>query len=307
MKVIKIILCILVFIIFYVIGSRCGMAKFANDKFRDLKVEWNNTVLKDLSYGDKEFNKYDLYLPGEKKKNYSLILHIHGGGFYGGDKNEGEILSKYFTSKGYVCASVNYTLMNKDNISNINIMYDEIVIAVDDIIKVSKEKGYNITEMATTGESAGGCLAMLFAFRYGEDSPVPIRFVMQESGPTSFVPKLWADVSNQEKIDFINNMTGENFKLEDFNSEEYKSAINKISPSSYINENTIPLLLAYGANDMVVLPKVKEPFLDALDKNNVKHDYILFQNSGHSLYNDPDKLKDYHNKMNEYVEKYFVN
>lgn len=283
------------------------MTKFANDKFKDLKTSWNGLVLKDLTYGDNPQNTYDLYLPEKTKENYSLILHIHGGGFYAGDKKEGEILCRYFASQGCVCASVNYPLMDSANASNINIMYDEIVRSIDEIIKVSDEKGYHITEMATTGESAGGCLAMLIAFRYGDDAPVPIRFVMQESGPASFIPELWADVDSQKKIEFVNNMTGENFALEDCDSEKYNEAIAKISPASYVNENTIPILLAYGAGDLVVVPKVKEPLLEALEESNVKHDYILFPNSGHSLYNDPDKMQEYRAKMKEYVEIYFQN
>ena len=46
----------------------------------------------DISYGDSDSNKYDLYLPTGVKENYSLILHIHGGGFSAGDKEEGEII-----------------------------------------------------------------------------------------------------------------------------------------------------------------------------------------------------------------------
>ena len=47
--------------------------------------------------------------------------------------------------------------------------------------------------------------------------------------------------------------------------------------------------------------------LEALEESNVKHDYILFPNSGHSLYNDPDKMQEYRAKMKEYVEIYFQN
>jgi acetyl esterase/lipase len=309
-KVLFVILCIVIFVIFWGIGSKVAMNKIENDKMGELKVKWDESVgtqIKDLSYGEKEINKFDLYLPSEKKESYALIVHIHGGGFTSGSKEDGEILSKYYASRGYVATSINYSLMEEGNNANLNLMYDELVKAVNEVIKVSNDKGYNITEMATTGESAGGCLAMLLAFRYGDESPVPIRFVIEESGPASFEPELWANTDDQIKINFINRMAGKSFELEDIGSEDYQNAINEISPVYYVNENTIPILLAYGPNDKIVPPKIKEPFLKALKDNNVPHDYLLFEHSGHGLLNDPDTLKEYHKKMNEYTERYFEN
>ena len=67
------------------------MQKFINDKFASMKVNWNDsvgTMTRDISYGDRESNKYDLYLPAAKKDHYALILHIHGGGFTAGDKKK---------------------------------------------------------------------------------------------------------------------------------------------------------------------------------------------------------------------------
>ena len=309
-NVLFIVLCIIVFVIFINIGKNVGMWKVTNDKYGDLKVKWNDqvgTMYKDLSYGDKDSNKYDLYLPADKsKKNYSLIFHIHGGGFNSGDKSEGEILMKYFASKGYVTASSNYSLMDDTHTSNLNVMYDELVKALNEVIKEANNKGYNITEMAVTGESAGGCLAMLLAFRY-ENSPIPIKFIFEESGPASFEPSMWADTDKEGQVSFINSMTGKSFKVEDMATEEYQNAINEISPVSYINENTIPMLLAYGANDKIVPPKIKEPLIEALDKYNVPHDYLLLPNSGHGLLGDKDKLLEYHKKMIEYANKYFEN
>ena len=95
--------------------------------------------------------------------------------------------------------------------------------------------------------------------------------------------------------------------MEDLDSEKYQEAINSISPASFITEESIPLLMAYGAGDVVVPPNIKEPLLAALEENHAAYDFILFPNSGHSIYNDPDQMEEYRTKMNEYVEKYFVN
>ena len=304
-------LCLVILIGCYLLGARAGMQHFINRKFASMKVKWDEsvgTVTNDISYGNRESNKYDLYLPAVQKDHYSLILHIHGGGFTAGDKKEGEKICKYYASLGYVTASVNYSLIDESHYSNLNVMGDEILTAADHLIKTASEKRYNITEMATTGESAGGTLALLIGLKYNDTTPVPVRFVMEESGPACFLPELWyPNASAQEKLDFVNNMTGLKFQESDLDSEQYKKAIDDISPSAFITENTIPLLLAYGAGDVVVPPNIKEPMLKALEDNHAQYDFILFPDSGHSLYNNPNQMQEYRNKMNEYANTYFNN
>ena len=306
-----IVICIVAFTISIKVGTNIGTWRITDEKLGDMKVKWNAGIgekISDISYGSKTSNRYDLYLPADNgKEAYSLILHIHGGGFNSGDKGEGEITCKYFTSLGYVTAAINYSLMDDSHEANLNVMYDESVAALNSILNECEQRGYHITEMATMGESAGGCLAMLFVFRYENECPVPIRFVMQESGPASFEPSLWADTDKEGEISFVNNMTGKSFHTDDYGTEEYQKAIDEISPASYVNGNTIPLLMAYGANDRIVNPRVKEPFLKALDACGVNFRYIFFPNSGHGLLGDHDKLLEYHAAMLEYCETYFEN
>lgn len=310
-KVLFVLLCIALFIGSYLIGARGAMASFADQKFKSMKQQINAssfTVMKDVSYGEGDMNYYDLYLPESGKENYSLILHIHGGGFSAGDKKEGKIICEYYASKGYVTASVNYSLMDGKHDSNLNVMTEEILTAIEHLVSLSEEKGYHITEMATTGESAGGTLALLMGLKYGNETEVPVRFVMEESGPACFDPELWAAGSDdQQKIDFINNMTGLHMEVSEINSVQYQKAIDSISPSAFASKDSVPLLMAYGAGDVVVPPNIKEPLLKNLKESNARYDFILFPDSGHSLYNNPEQMKEYRAKMDEYVEKYFEN
>lgn len=310
-KVLFVLLCGVVFVVFLSIGSTLAMNYLTGLKFSDWKVKWDDktgTLIRDISYGEKESNRYDLYLPANHGKDcYSLIFHIHGGGFNSGDKSEGELMCKYLASRGYVMVSANYSLIDDSHTSNLNVMYEELVAALKHSVSRAAEAGYTVTEMAATGESAGGCLAMLLAFRYGDQSEIPIRFVFQESGPASFQPDLWASTTEQGQVDFVNSMTGMTFAEEDFNSEEYCKAIDEISPASYITQDTIPLLVAYGSHDKVVPPAIKVPLLQALKDNNTVYNYIEFPNSGHGLLNDPDLLEEYHKKILEYAERYFEN
>jgi len=53
------------------------------------------------------------------------------------------------------------------------------------------ELGISLEGMAICGVSAGGTLAMNYAYTAAESSSVPVKFVFQLSGPTDFEPSHW--------------------------------------------------------------------------------------------------------------------
>ncbi|TXS92281.1 hypothetical protein [Parahaliea aestuarii] len=69
----------------------------------------------DVSYGDKERNVFDIYLPRDCDDPTPLVIYIHGGGFTGGDKgsaheNFGNDIRE-FLQNCVAYASINYTLL----------------------------------------------------------------------------------------------------------------------------------------------------------------------------------------------------
>lgn len=302
-----IIICIIVLIIGINMGMSLSINRTNNFRYGYFKVNYEGEVIKNIKYGDGQLENYDLYLPKDNSKNeYSLILYIHGGGFTGGDKGSIDAIryGEYFANKGYVVASVNYTLRTNETNTSVKEMYDEVISSLNSIVKKSEEKGYYLTEMATTGGSAGGCLAMLVAYKNPSELILPIRLVFQEVGPASFEPELWEITDDIEKVNFVNTITGEKFNVSDMNSKEYQDAIDSLSVDKMINENSVPMILAYGLKDNVVNPKAKYPLLEALEKYNITHDYIEFPNSGHGLLGDKDKLDVYYSKIEEYLQTY---
>lgn len=306
-------LCIVVFVVFVLIGITLATNHLVNERFGYLKVDFTEevgTTIKDQPYGEDPLQTYDLYLPADKsKKNYSLVLFVHGGGFTGGDKSAIEAVhyGEYLASKGYVVASANYRLFTEDSAVYVMDMYEDLMTAVEVIVNQSEELGYHLNEMATTGGSAGGCLAMLMAYKDPDRLPIPIRFVFQETGPASFEPELWDKVTDEEKAVFVNSVSGDNFTASDVGSAEYQNAIDEISVSTMINANSVPILLAYGPKDKIVTVRAKYLLLDALKDNGVEHTYIEFPNSGHGLFGDPDKTGEYYGAMEDYLGRYFTN
>ena len=112
MKKTRIGLYCLLFLATFVISAVMSARWAGGAPTRLMRVEWNDEVGKvyrDLPYA--EDMCYDLYLPSslEKEDEQFLLLYIHGGSFNSGSKEDGEVWCKYYASKGYVTASLDYS------------------------------------------------------------------------------------------------------------------------------------------------------------------------------------------------------
>ena len=282
------------------------------------KVEWNESVGKayiDLPYADGELNKFDLYVPADSSKGtYKLVLYIHAGGFRGGDKSEDAMWARYFVSKGYVSATINYTVHTDERPSNVYAMSLEIQQGVGAIVEEAAKRGYELDAMAVAGGSSGGALAMIYAYRDHDTSPIPVKFVAQSVGPASFEPSDWfgfdRNYTSDEEADaaaaFVSLMTGDNITPAMMRSGEYKEYLKKISPYALVTKDTVPTLSAYGPHDKLVPIGLSKRLFNAFDEHGVSYDYIEFPNSGHGLNRDAGQPELFVAKMNEYLDKYLA-
>ena len=281
-------------------------------------AEWNEsigTTYKDISYGDGEANKFDLYVPADKsKKNYGLVVYLHAGGFTSGDKADDTEMLQWLCSKGYVACGINYTLRNETNNKDVYTQSMEIKNAMPKVIEEAKKLGYNIDRMAISGGSAGGCLALIYAYRDKDTSPVPVKMVFEAVGPSSFYPEDWdnygLDKNDEETMKaaagLFSVMAGKEIDYKMFGTDEYDEFMKDISALYWVDENTVPTLMAYGKYDKVQPYKASVRLDKKLTEYNVPHDYLVMEHSGHGLQNDNKLYKQYHEKIEEYLDKYMA-
>lgn len=284
-----------------------------NPLSEEMKVNWNESVGRvytDIAYGEKEQNKFDLYVPADDtKKNYGLVVYLHAGGFTTGDKSDDANMLKWLTSKGYVAAGINYTLRDENNPqASVYTMSQEIKNSIP-VVKAEAEKlGYNLDRMAISGGSAGGTLALLYAYRDADTSPIPVKMVFEMVGPPSFYPEDWTtyglDQSPEAAANLFSVMSGNTITTDMIGTANYEEAIKDISPYMWIDENSVPTLVAYGKYDKIAPFGAVKHLINALEENNVPHDYIEFPHSGHGLQNDNKLYVKYIEKINEYLEMY---
>ena len=310
----KITLWSILFVIVFTVSALIRVNLLGSAPMRLMQVKWDDTVgtiYNDLNYENDYGHKYDLYVPANLDigNAQQLILFIHGGSFNSGAKEDGEVWCKYYASKGYIAASLDYSLQTVQEDASLVRMNTEIKERVNAINEKCKELGYTLDGMATCGVSAGGTLAMNYAYTCAETSVVPVKFVFQLAAPADFEPSDWDILKKVNKLDtdaeFLSMMTGVNITEEIIKSGEYEKYVDMISPARLVNENSVPTLLGYGLKDHLVPRELKYKLVSALEDNGVEYDYFEFPNCNHGMYRDLDMLKQFLELSLEYCERYF--
>ena len=273
-------------------------------------------VFSNLSYGVNESNTYDLYLPSgmNMEEPQGLMLMVHGGSWVSGKKEDMSEHCIRLSDKGYITATMNYTLCTNNGNACVETMLDEISVCILEIKRKVESLGLTIDNMAISGTSAGGHLALLYAYRRADVAAIPVRFVFQQVAPIDFHAETWnlgmselTMFNDQSRyLHFLNMISGEKHTLAQLITGELEDDIMALSPCSYIDDNSIPTILSYGKNDVTIGNLHQDFLLDKLDEYGVPYDYILFENSGHLLNKDPDKLEELYDTVIEYAEEYFV-
>lgn len=134
-----------------------------------------------VNYSDVYTNnahEMDIYTPnGDTETNRPVILYMHGGSFYGGDKTSIDCIDfcENMAKRGYVTASVNYRLANIISFLTSNeSQYETVLETVSDIksairyLRKNFANGdtYNIdpNTIFVAGYSAGGVIAIHLAY-----------------------------------------------------------------------------------------------------------------------------------------------
>ena len=308
-------LCIFIFVLTFILGI---ISKFAIQPSwkKEYSVKWSDEIgtrISDISYDSGEANKFDLYLPKDNtKKNYGLVVYLHAGGFTSGDKKDDEDMLAWLTSKGYVAAGINYTLRTEDNDKSILSQSNEIKSAIPVVIEEAKKHGYNIDKLTMAGGSAGHCLAMIYAYRDAKDSPVPVVFTFGAVGPSSFFREDWdnygLDKDTDEAIEaaagLFSVMGGVEITTDMIKNGSYQELMKPVSAYAWIDENSVPTVVAYGKYDRVQPYKGSLRLKKALEDNNIDFKYFELPHSGHGLQNDDKVVKQWMEAIDEYLAKY---
>ena len=154
-------------------------------------------------------NNFDLYVPKglNKSEDQKVILFIHGGAWISGVKTHVNPYVKEFAKRGYIAATLEYTLLKASmDDSSLSVFrdLDEIDACISTMKSCLVELGFNGTNsLVIGGASSGAHLAMLYTYSRGEESQLPIKFVIDAVGPTDIKADVWKKfkVASEEALD----------------------------------------------------------------------------------------------------------
>lgn len=227
------------------------------------------------SYGSDPLQTYDLYLPADRSSaSTDVIIMIHGGGWTSGDKEDVfpivELLQAVMPD--FAIANINYRL-NIDPDDPFGDHMADVRSVVDDLIDRHEELGIS-TNIAMTGVSAGGHMALLYA--YANNTNDYVKVVSNIIGPTFFLDPSYINPSNPTwlaTIAAISNFTG--VPLSD---EAYYGAL---SPITFVDASTVPTIQFLGDEDPLIPTTQGTLLQSALDRVGVPNDLIIYEGEGH--------------------------
>ncbi len=267
----------------------------------------NFDAVYNIAYSEHERQKFDLFIPKDKKSDTGIILFIHGGGWNSGDKSAHYGDAQFLCNLGFFCATMNYRYVS-DNIS-VSDELDDITSALKAIKEKCAEYGINAQKVILSGASAGAHLALLYAYtRLNEAEIPPVSACVWCPPVNCSAPDFLLGISDEFedwKYDILSKCCAFKLTKNDFMGVEQQKALKKISPQKYVYENSVPTAVFHGKSDELVPLEHIHNFIRCLNENGVKNDFLLYENSGHALDKDPEISLQARIIIADYARKYF--
>lgn len=263
-------------------------------------------IYMDASYGSDERQVLNLYIPKDNDGTVGLVLLIHGGAWIAGSKDDypESTLRDVSETLGLACASISYRYLSEN--VDLNDIADDVGAALQFIKEKGADHNVNINKVLLTGFSAGAHLSLFYAYSRKATAPIEPVAVVSNSGPTDLADINFYYNNALGDTEFVcllaSYACGQSFTID--TKEQADAALAAVSPITYVNENTVPTVIAHGVKDTIV-PFTNAQNLDAkLTEYGVKHDFVVFPNSDHSLANDPDKSQETTDLLIQYAKEY---
>jgi acetyl esterase/lipase len=222
----------------------------------------------------------DMYSPlGKGNGPFPAAVYVHGGGWTGGDKANGEGISDAIelVGRGYIVTSVNYRLAPQYKFPA---QIEDVKCAIRHLRANAAAYHLDPNRIGVWGTSAGAHLASLLGLtttRDGfegtggfPDQSSSVQAVVDMFGPanlkTEFAP------ANQRIVQQVFGAS---------TSED--PIIMKASPVAYVSRSAPPFLILHGAQDRLVAPAQSRELYEKLTAAGGQATLVMVANAGHSF------------------------
>lgn len=257
------------------------------------KVETVICSFSDISYGSNNMQTLDLKLPIDDREETGLFLYIHGGAWVSGDKSATTNVNAIKSAgSDYATASINYRYAEYGKFDVYDII-DDITAAITHIKTLAAGYSVNINKVVLGGSSAGGHLALLYAYRFKELSPVEIVGVIASCPAVDLTNEEFLTESSigdeDQMCEIISDVCGTRITAR--TREKYTNLLEEISPINYVSASCVPTIINHGKKDKIAPFSASEELCKKLEENSVEYEFVVFENSGHQLNEDSQASK----------------
>ncbi|UCG54248.1 MAG: alpha/beta hydrolase [Dehalococcoidia bacterium] len=238
-------------------------------------------VLRDVTYRtmDDASLKMDIYYSPGAKRPMPVIVYVHGGGWYSGDKTTGAGQHDIpeLVGRGYLVAAVNYRLAPRYQFPA---QIEDIKYAIHFLRSSAATYNIDPDNIGAFGESAGGHLVSLLGltdrrdadeFSYDcQNSPPHLKAVVDLYGPTDLTETF--EIDQSDRIEHV-------FGTSDPESQIIKEA----SPLTHVSRRAPPFLIIHGDKDDIVLVNQSHELYDQLISAGASATFVVVKNCGHAF------------------------
>jgi dipeptidyl aminopeptidase/acylaminoacyl peptidase len=233
---------------------------------------------------------------GAGRAGLPAVVNVHGGPWardtWGFDPE-----AQWLANRGYACVQVNFrgsTGYGKDHVNAGDRewgakMHDDLLDAVDHLVA---DGSIDPERVAIYGGSYGGYAALVGA----AFTPERFRCAVDIVGPSNLstligsIPPYWAPMIAQ-------------FHTRLGHPDGDADLLWERSPLSRVDDISIPLLIAQGANDPRVKQAESEQIVEAMVARGIPHEYLLYPDEGHGFAK-PENRLDFYAKAEAFLAEH---
>jgi acetyl esterase len=194
------------------------------------------------------------------------IVFFHGGGWVGGTPDRFSDHCKYFASRGLVCTTVEYRLLNKDTKEPPTNCVRDAKSAMRWVRSHAGEFGIDAKRIAAAGGSAGGHLAAFCGMVEGNDDPKDDLSISPR--PEALV--LFNPVFNNGPGQWGHSRVLERYK--------------EFSPAHNITADDPPAAIFLGSEDALISVETTRQFQEQMEKLGIKCELHVYEGQKHGFY-----------------------
>lgn len=218
----------------------------------------------------------DLYVPESGARPLPVVVWIHGGAWYLGDKGQTGGFQNSLLKHGYAVASINYRLCNA---APFPAQIDDCRAAIRWLRTHAGDYQLAPQRIGVWGSSAGGHLAALLGVTGEADTRV--QAVCDWAGPADLPPLLTKDP----------NLGGIVANLLGGAKVATKEKAKQASPVTFVSKTAAPFLIMHGDKDNTVPPSQSEILAAALKNAGADCTLVILPGAGHGVGTDVEVQK----------------